>query len=91
MLTHITAAEYRGGHRIWLKFNDQLSGEIDLRDRLTGPVFQPLHAEAEFRKFVLDPVAKTIVWENGADLAPEYLHELLITQSSASPATSKTQ
>ena len=87
-MLYIIATEYRGNFRIWLKFNDQLEGEVDLEKALTGPVFLPLREQAEFRKHSLDSVAHTIVWENGADLAPEFLHELLITQSN-SPASTK--
>jgi hypothetical protein len=64
---------------IWVKFNDGVSGEIDLKDTLWGPVFEPLRDPAEFKKFRVDPVMETIAWENGADLAPEYLYDHLKT------------
>jgi len=38
-------------------------------------VFEPLRDQAFFRSFVLHPELHTIVWPNGADLAPEFLHE----------------
>jgi hypothetical protein len=54
-----------------------LSGEIDLEKELWGPVFEPLKDVAEFAKVRFDPEADTIVWPNGADLAPEFLYDAL--------------
>jgi hypothetical protein len=36
-------------------------------------VFEPLKDREIFRRFTVDPEAGTLVWENGADLAPESL------------------
>ena len=68
-------AQYRGGYTVWLRFRDGTVGEIDLQPELRGPVFEPLHDPAYFRRFTLDPVGRTLVWPNGADIAPEYLHD----------------
>lgn len=49
---------------------------IDLEPYLWGPVFEPMLAEyATFRAVRVDPEAGTLVWPNGADLAPEMLYE----------------
>ena len=39
------------------------------------PFFQPLKQIDEFKKF---HVHKTLVWDNGADIAPEYLRDRLV-------------
>ena len=75
MILHVKEAKYLGDYRIWLKFNDQAIGEIDLKDELDGPVFEPLKDLDEFKKFQVCPTLETIVWDNGADLAPEFLYE----------------
>lgn len=65
--------EYRGGFKIKLAFNDGVEGTIDFSDWLAGPVFEPLRDPSYFARFFLD--GGTVVWPNGADIAPETLHE----------------
>ena len=60
---------------IWVKFNDGTAGEVDLSDELEGPIFEPLEDPDIFAQFRLDPDLHTLVWPNGADLAPEFLRE----------------
>lgn len=74
----ITAVEYLGGHRLRLTFADGFVGDVDLADRLTrpnGPMFEPLEDIAYFAQVTVDPELGTVVWPNGADLAPDVLHE----------------
>jgi len=75
MILHVKEAKYLHDYVVWLRFNDSAEGEIDLRNELEGPVFKPLRNLDEFKKFRVDPDIETIVWENGADLAPEFLYE----------------
>jgi hypothetical protein len=77
LLLHIVEAEYVGGYRIWLRFDDGAEGEVDLANELTGPVFQPLRNMRAFRRFRLHPELRTLVWPNGADFAPEFLRDKL--------------
>ena len=73
MLVHVVEAKYISGYKIWIKFDTGDEGEVDLTDVLWGEVFEPLKDREIFRRFMVDPEAGTIVWENGADLAPEAL------------------
>jgi len=66
-------AEYRGGYRIHVTFNDESEKTIDFGQWLEGPVFEPLKDPEYFRRFFLD--GGTVVWPNGADIAPETLYE----------------
>jgi len=65
-----------GGKRVFLRFEDGASGEIDLGKviQFTG-VFAPLVDDSEFAKVRVDPNLGTIVWPSGADLAPEMLYD----------------
>lgn len=72
---HVVEARYVEGHVVWLRFRDGTIGEIDLTPALKGPVFEPLAAPAVFRQFTLHPEFHTLVWPNGADIAPEFLHD----------------
>lgn len=48
---------------------------VDLKDELYGEVFEPLNNMERFKSFKADPDLETIVWDNGADLAPEFLYD----------------
>ena len=74
-MVRLIEAQYVRDYVIWLRFSDGLAGEVDLRDELDGPVFEPLRHMAVFQQVLLHPELHTIVWPNGADFAPEFLHE----------------
>src|SRR5438445_11351824 len=71
MILRIVEAQWAGGSRLRLAFNDGRRKLVDLRPLLEGPVFEPLRDEAFFSRVSLDPICGTVVWPNGADLAPE--------------------
>jgi hypothetical protein len=75
MILHVKEARYVRDYVIWLRFNDGAEGEIDLSNELEGEVFGPLKDIEVFRAFRVDPDLETIVWDNGADLAPEFLYD----------------
>ncbi len=75
MILHVVEAKYVADYTIWLKFNNGAIGEIDLKSELDGEVFEPLKVIENFKKFRVDSEIETIVWENGADMAPEFLYE----------------
>lgn len=75
MIVRVTDAKLVRNFVIWVRFNDGSEGEVDLSGELEGPVFEPLQDPEVFAQFRLDPDIHTIVWANGADLAPEFLYE----------------
>jgi len=72
-LPAVIHAEYRGDYHIHLTFNDNSEKTVDFCPWLDGPVFEPLKDLNYFRRFFLD--GGTVVWPNGADIAPETLYE----------------
>jgi len=74
----ITAVEHLGGRRLRLTFADGVVGDVDLSDRFQnpkGPMFEPLRDVKYFAKVSVDAELGTVVWPNGADLAPDALHQ----------------
>jgi hypothetical protein len=76
VILHIFEAEVCGLHSLRLTFGDGTRKRVNLLPLLDGPIFEPLHDSAYFARVVIDPVAGTVVWPNGADFAPEALYEL---------------
>jgi len=60
-------------YRLRIDFEDGLVGEVDLSDRLTGPMFEPLQDQKLFGQVSVDQFG-AIRWPNGADLAPDALY-----------------
>ena len=58
-----------------LRFHDGLEGSVDLSGELWGPMFEPLRNPDVFQQVKVDPELETVVWPNGADLAPEFLYQ----------------
>jgi hypothetical protein len=79
-MLHVNQAKYLNDYRVWLAFDNGVSGVCDLLPELWGEMFEPLKDKNLFATVILDPVLKTIKWDNGADLAPEFLLELVTQQ-----------
>lgn len=71
----VLEARWVGAYRIWIRFRDGTAGEIDLGGELWGDDFEELRDVELFRRFYIHAEAQTLVWPNGADIAPEFLHD----------------
>jgi hypothetical protein len=85
MFKHVINAKYIKDYRVWIEFNDGKNGEVDLATKIWGEVFEPLKNLEYFKKFKIR--GHTLSWQNGADLAPESLYELLEEQNKSSKIT----
>jgi hypothetical protein len=80
MILHTTDVTPLPGHRLDLRFNNGEAGIVDLSGELDGEMFEPLKDPDLFATARQHPVMRTVAWSNGADLAPEFLLELLHRQ-----------
>ncbi len=78
----IQRVEHLGDFRLRLTFADGVVSEVDLAGKLAGPVgpvFEPLKDPAFFAQVSVSTELGTIVWPNGADLAPDVLYEAAVS------------
>jgi hypothetical protein len=62
------------GHNVMLFLTDGTAKELDISQYLHGPVFDRIKNDMDyFRTIHVDPVAGTVVWDNGADIDPDVL------------------
>ena len=72
----IVKAELKGNYKIFLEFNDGLTGIIDFKEKLENDHRQIVRNLLDFNIFKTVKVGMdTICWDNGVDFAPEYLYE----------------
>lgn len=86
MILRIREARVCGPHSLRLTFNDDTTKQVNVRPLLDGPIFEPLRDPAYFSLMTLDTICGTVVWPNGADFAPEALHEAGVEVESESGA-----
>jgi hypothetical protein len=78
----VTNANYVKDKVIDLVFSDGMSASVDFQPWIDKfPFFAPLKDNEYFRNFKLD--GWTVVWPNGADIAPETLHAIAVGQATS--------
>ncbi|PYS59322.1 MAG: DUF2442 domain-containing protein, partial [Acidobacteria bacterium] len=60
--------------------------DVDLASHLDGEVFEPLKNLTNFKSVHVNPDLDTIVWENGADMSPDFLYEISCPVAESMPA-----
>ena len=75
MLLHVDAVTLQGDFTLRIEFSDGSVRDVDLTKELHGEIFEPLQDPELFAQVRVNPETGTIEWPNGADLAPEFLHE----------------
>ena len=75
----VISAKYLKDYTIYVTFSDGKEGVVNLSDTLWGPMFEPLKDPESFKDFSISPIFDTICWKNGADIAPEYLYNNIVS------------
>lgn len=75
-LLKVISAEYLGDYLFKIAFNNGESGQVFIKDELWGEIFEPLKEGNKIEEFHIEN--GTLEWPNGADLAPEFLYELVL-------------
>jgi hypothetical protein len=69
---------------LWVRFSDKSEGEVDLKSFVAGdsrPIVAALRDPTVFAAIRVE--MDTVVWANGFDLAPEFLHAKMRAHASA--------
>lgn len=72
-LISVVEARYVSRYTLRVRFSDGSEKAIDFSVWLSGDMFAPLREVRLFKKFFVS--GGTVCWPNGADIAPETLHE----------------
>ena len=75
----ITSVVVVGHGTLRLTFADGVLGDVDVLERMRGPVFAEARTPAGFEQVRVDAETGTVVWPGGADLAPDTLYERVRT------------
>ncbi len=80
MILHTVEVTPLPDYRLNLRFNNGESGQVDLSKELDGEVFGALRDPEQFATAYQHPIMRTVAWANGADLAAEFLLDLMHRQ-----------
>ena len=75
----ITAAAATRYGVLGLTFADGTRGQVEVLDRMRGPVFATARTPEGFEQVTVDQETGTVVWPGDADLAPDTLYERVRT------------
>jgi hypothetical protein len=75
MMVDVTEVRPLGDHRVFIRFEDGVQGEIDVAEMVAFEgVFAPLTDPERFAEVRVHPEQGTLCWPNGADLDPDVLY-----------------
>lgn len=74
VVPEIVEAKWIKGYVIQVTFSDLKRATLDLKKYLGRGIFKELASIEKFKRFKVDAELGTIVWPNGADIAPEVLY-----------------
>ena len=63
-------------YKLDITFNNGEKKIVDLEEHLSGEIFEPLKDIEYFKTVKVIPEIDTICWDNGADMAPDFLYSI---------------
>lgn len=75
----VKKATYLDDYKILIEFNNKQTKVVDFKialNNFTGQIFKPLKNIDYFKTFRISEGIATLEWDNGADVAPEFLYEI---------------
>ena len=79
----VRKASYVSRYKLRLTFEDGSEKVVDLESHLDGEIFEPLRDINYFKTVRVNSDVDTIVWENGADMSPDFLYEIGVNLTDA--------
>ena len=77
----VKEVNYVSDYKLLISFEDDTVKLVDLAPYLNGEVFEPLKNKDYFKTVQVNPDIDTIIWENGADVSPDFLYEIGVVPS----------
>lgn len=71
---------YVSGYKLLVTFEDDVVKLVDMEPYLDGEIFEPLKDIDYFKTVRVNPDINTIVWDNDADVSPDFLYEIGVKQ-----------
>jgi hypothetical protein len=72
---------YVSEYKLFVTFEDGVVKLVDLQPHLDGKIFEPLKDIEYFKTVRVNPDIDTIVWDNDADVSPDFLYEIGVDDS----------
>ena len=78
MLFDVIEVKVIKGYTLFLRFEDGIEGTVDISNLIPfSGIFAKLEDLDYFATVSVNKELGTIVWDNGADLSPEYLYSIV--------------
>ena len=75
MLKDIVEVSVRPPHKLWVRFEDGVNGEVDVAEITNfAGVFASLRDEVAFATVAVNAELGTVQWPTGADLDPDVIY-----------------
>lgn len=78
MLKDIVAVKPLEGYQLFLRFEDDIEGVVDISQLIQfSGIFAPLQNRDYFTQVQIHSELGTLIWQNGADLDPDVLYAIV--------------